>query len=579
MTDALSIIAARITDAIAGAFGEQWAETDPIVRPSQNPKFGDYQANVAMSLGKKLGQNPRAVAEAIVARFETDGLCEKPEVAGPGFINIKLTHAFLAEAAQKLAGDPKLGVEPAETPQSIVVDYSSPNLAKEMHVGHLRSTIIGDAIVRVLEALGHEVVRQNHVGDWGTQFGMLIEHMIDSGAAEGETHIADLNEFYQAAKRRFDADAGFNERSRQRVVSLQGGDEQTLALWDKLVHESVRHADEVYTRLGVLLQDDDLQGESTYNDALPKVIEDLDAKNLLEESDGAKVVFPQGFIGKDDEPMPLIVQKSDGGYLYATTDLAAVRYRSDELDVDRIVYVTDARQKQHIAMMLAVARAAGFVRESVRTDHVTFGMVLGEDNKPFKTRAGGTVKLMDLLGDSARRAAAIVREKTPDLTDAQMAEVAEVVGIGAIKYADLSSDRNKDYVFSWQRMLALEGNTAPYMQYAYARVRSIFRKAGVDGPPAGAAVTVTEPAERALVLQLLQIGPTVRSVADNLEPHHLCGYLYDLAKAFSRFFESCPVIKAPDGATRDSRLLLCDTTARALELVLGLLGIKVLQRM
>ena len=532
-----------------------------------------------MGLGKRVGKNPRELAEQIVGVLDVGDVCEVPEVAGPGFINLKLRDEALAQAGDALAQDERVGVLEAGERQRIVVDYSAPNVAKEMHVGHLRSTIIGDAIVRVLEALGHEVIRQNHVGDWGTQFGMLIEHLIDLGEGEGATHIADLNAFYQEAKKRFDTEEDFNTRARERVVKLQGGDGQTLELWQRLVDESVRHMDEVYAKLGVLLTADDLQGESAYNESLPVVIETLEAKGVLAESQGAKVVFPPGFVGQDDEPKAVIVQKSDGGYLYATTDLAAIRYRVSELGVDRVVYVTDSRQKDHIAEMLAVAEMAGFVGEGVRTDHVTFGMVLGEDKKPFKTREGGTVRLMALLEEAADRAGAIVAEKNPELDAAQRARVAEVVGIGAIKYADLSSDRVKDYLFSWDRMLAMEGNTAPYLLNAYVRIRGIFRKAGLEGVPEGARVVISDEAERALLLKLLQLGGVVKLVSENLEPHHLCTYLYDLSTAFHKFYERCPVLSAEGEGVRESRLLLCDLTARGLKRVLGLLGIDVLERM
>ncbi len=561
------------------ALGAEHAEADPLLRPSGNAKFGDFQANAAMGLGKRLGRPPREVAERIVVELDLEGLCEPAEVAGPGFINLRLTGEALERGAAALVGDAQMGIARAHEPQRVVVDYSSPNVAKEMHVGHLRSTIIGDAIVRVQEAVGHEVIRQNHVGDWGTQFGMLVEHLVDIGATGEGAHIADLNAFYQEAKKRFDADADFNGRARERVVALQGGDAETLGLWQKLVDESLLHMDEVYARLGVLLTEGDVRGESSYNDGLGGVIEALEAKGLLEESEGAKVVFPAGFEGQDGEPMPVIVQKGDGGFLYSTTDLAALRYRVSELDVDRIIYVTDARQKQHFAMMLAAGEMAGFVDERVRTDHVTFGMVLGEDGKPFKTRDGGTVRLMSLLEEAEERAGAIVAEKNPGLSEAEMGRVARVVGIGAIKYADLSGDRVKDYVFSWERMLAMEGNTAPYLLNAYVRIRGIFRKAALEGAPEGAVVSVGHEAERALLLKLMELGSVVERVSESLEPHQLCGYLYDLATAFHRFYEHCPVLVAEDAATRDGRLVLCELTGRGLKLVLGLLGIDVLERM
>lgn len=580
MADLQTQIESRFRDALRAAFGGDHADTDPLVRPSGDPKFGDYQANVAMSLAKTLKQKPRDVAQKIVDALDRVGLFAAVEIAGPGFINLTLAPEALAQQAQAMHGDERLGVERAQPAQRVVVDYSGPNVAKEMHVGHLRSTGIGDAIARVLRFLGHDVIGQNHLGDWGTQFGMLIQHLIESGQAE-QQEIGDLNAFYQAAKQRFDAEPDFAERARQRVVSLQRGDEETLGLWRKLVEVSKRHFDQAYDRLDIDRGQLEYRGESTYNDDLDAVIADLEKAGLVKQSEGALVVYPEGFKGREGEPMPMIVRKRDGGYLYATTDLAAARYRLRTLGADRIVYVTDARQSQHFAMVFQTLRQAGWAADDVRLDHVPFGTVLGKDRRPFKTRSGETVKLADVIDEAEERAYAIVHEKSPDLPEAEKRRIAHVVGVGALKYADLSSERIKDYVFDWDRMLALEGNTAPYLQNAYVRIRSIFRKAEAQGlgPVGVGRIVVDDPAERALVLKLLQLPQVVKGVGETLEPHRLCNYLYDLASAYHGFYERCPVLAAPDEATRDSRLRLSDLTAKTLRTGLGLLGIGVVEQM
>jgi arginyl-tRNA synthetase len=568
-------VAERIRDAIVRAFGPQMADADPLVRPTQDPRFGDFQANVAMGLGKRLGTKPRAVAEALVAALDLAGIAGPPEIAGPGFVNVRFDDAWLAGLAGDAAADrARLGIARVAHPQTVVVDYSGPNVAKDMHVGHLRSTVIGDALARTLDFLGHRVVRQNHVGDWGTQFGLLIEHLLDRQEAGSDTD-ADLTRCYRAATQRDATDPAFSERARARVVKLQAGDPETRDAWARLIALSATQFQTVYARLGVTLTPDDIRGESTYNPLLPTVVHDLRAAGLARDSEGAVCVFLDGFKGKDGEPVPLIVQKSDGGYLYATTDLAALRYRIDRLGARRLVYVTDARQRQHFQMVFAAARAAGWVADDVRLDHVVFGSVLGEDGKPFKTRSGDTVSLADLLDNAETLAADLVLQKNPDLAPAERARVAHAVGIGAIKYADLASDRVKDYVFSWPRMLAMDGNTAPYLQYAYARIRSIFRKAGLETAPT-ATIRLDEPAERALVL--VQLDGVMETVARTLEPHRLCGYLYDVATAFSAFYEACPVLQAPAGL-RESRLVLSGLTADTLEIGLGLLGIETLERM
>lgn len=548
-----------------------------MVMASSRPELGDYQANGVMAAAKQLKTNPRELAAKVLDRLDLSDLAETPEIAGPGFINIRLRGDYLATLANAALSEEKLGVTPEERPRTVVVDYSGPNLAKEMHVGHLRSTIIGDALVRVLDFLGDKVIRQNHVGDWGTQYGMLLAYM--DAAQATHTALADLEEFYKAAKVKFDADPAFADLSRQYLVRLQGGDPRMLAAWEQFKHISLSHCEDVYRRLGVLLTEDDVHGESFYNDRLAGVIADLDVKGLLKESEGAQCVFLDEFKGKDDEPLPVLVRKSDGGYLYATTDLAAMRYRNDVLHADRVLYVTDSRQALHFQQVFAVARAAGFVRENCSLEHVPFGTMMGSDGRPFKTREGGVVKLVDLLDQAEQRAKDLVCQKNPELANdaARLDEVARTVGIGAVKYADLAHNRASDYVFAWDKMLSLEGNTAPYMQYAYARVRSIFRKGEVDADHA-AEITITEPAERLLALKLASFDEAVHAVATDCLPHVLCGYLYDLAGAFMGFYESCPVLKA-DPAVRASRLSLCDLTARVIHTGLGLLGIATLEEM
>ncbi|AUX47481.1 arginyl-tRNA synthetase [Sorangium cellulosum] len=576
MADPVHALARAFQEAITAALGAEHAATDPALRRSAH---ADYQANVAMALGKRLGRPPREVAAAIVKALPVSGICSKVEIAGPGFVNLTLEDAYLTRELADTAGSGRLGIAPAAQPETVIVDYSSPNAAKEMHVGHLRSTIIGDALARALEALGHRVIRQNHLGDWGTPFGMLIEHMLDlgEGAAAEELSVGDLDTFYKQARTKFDGDPAFAERSRQRVVRLQGGDEPTLALWRQLVRESMRYFESVYRRLGVTLTEADFAGESFYNPMLQDVLAELGQKGLTRESDGALCVFPAGFTGKGGDPLPLIVRKQDGGYGYATTDLAAIRYRLSTVGAQRIIYVVGAPQSQHFAMVFAAAREAGWLKPPARAEHVAFGSVLGADKKMFKTRAGDTVKLADLLDEAVERALKVVREKNP--LEAEAAEaVARSVGIGAVKYADLSSDRIKDYVFDWDRMLAFEGNTAPYLMYAHARIRSIFRKGGVE-LQRGAGFTLIEPAERALALELLRFGAVVEDVAATLEPHRLCVYLYELAGSFTTFYERCPVLRADSEALRSSRLALCDLTAEVLAKGLGLLGIDAPERM
>ncbi|HEX2699696.1 MAG TPA: arginine--tRNA ligase [Acidimicrobiales bacterium] len=580
MADPLDDLLPRFGRAIEAAFGPELAGADPVLRRSAQPTFGDYQANGAMALSRTVGRTPRDVAAAIVEHLDVTGVAEPPEIAGPGFVNIRLLPEYLGAKVAEQAGDLRLGVRAAAAPETVVVDYSQPNVAKEMHVGHLRSTIIGDAIVRVLEFLGHRVIRQNHLGDWGTNFGMLIEHLTDLGEdrAAAELSLGDLEAFYQEAKAKFDTDASFAERARSRVVALQSGDPTTLAHWQLLIDLSTRYFSTVYELLGVRLMPDDIAGESFYNPMLADVAADLEDKGLAVVDDGALCVFPPGFAGRDGRPFPLMVRKRDGGFGYDATDLAALRYRVCELGADRIIYVVDARQSQHFALLFKAGEMAGWLGKGRTAEHVAFGAVLGPDGRPFKTRAGGTVKLVALLREAIDRAEAVVAEKNPALDPAARSEVARQVGVGAVKYADLSNDRGKDYVFDLDRMLAMDGNTGPYLQYAHARIRSIFRKGGSEAADA-APVLVTEPAERALGLQALGLEAVVRDTATTLQPHRLTTYLFELASAFTTFYEHCPVLRAPTPELRASRLAMCDLTARVLRQGLDLLGIEAPDRM
>ncbi|HVE94632.1 MAG TPA: arginine--tRNA ligase [Acidimicrobiales bacterium] len=555
--------------AIVDAFGDAHADAPPVLRPSTH---ADYQANGALPLAKIVGQKPREVADAIVANLDLDGIATV-EIAGPGFLNITLDDAYLASAVTALVADSRLGVPTPATLETVVADYSSPTVTKEMHVGHLRTTIIGDALVRTLDFVGHRTVRQNHYGDWGTSFGMLIEHL-DGARTRGEVSLDDLNEFYRAANDRFTTDADFATRARSRVVALQSGDANTLAMWREFVSEAHRHNVAVYDRLGVLLTDEDLRPESAYNDTLEEVAADLEQSGVAVVDQGALCVFIEGY------EAPLIIRKSDGGYTYGTTDLAAVRYRVDALGATRLLYVVDARQSQHLTQVFRAAERAGWLAPPARAEHVVFGSVLDASGRPLKSRSGDSPKLTDLLDEAVERAAAIVAEKNPDLPEAERAAVARAVGIGAIKYSDLSNDRVKDYVFDFARMLAFEGNTGPYLQYAHARIRSLFRRAEVDAVVSlDAAVTISEPAERALALTLFGFGDAVLAVADASAPHKLCTYLFDVAQAFTTFYEACPVLRAESDERRASRLVLCAATAAILERGLSLLGIEAPPRM
>ena len=565
----------RFRRAIESAFG---IDADPILVPSANEKFGDYQANAAMSLAKtlteKTGQktNPRQVAEQINAKLDLADVASEVSIAGPGFINVRLNPTWLAAQLQSIAQDDRLGIEPTKQPQTVVVDYSGPNIAKELHVGHLRSTIIGDAIVRILSFQGQNVIRQNHIGDWGTQFGMLIANLQDKSAG-ASVELKDLEAFYVEAKKRFDAEETFQKRARENVVKLQSGDAGTLDAWRTLVQKTREHYQPIYGRLGVLLTPEDERGESFYNDLLAPIVRDLKASGIAEESEGATVIFIDG-----KERAPLIIEKTGGGYLYGTTDLAAIRFRVGTLRANRVIYLVDARQSQHFAQVFATARKAGWASGDVSLEHAAFGTMLGEDGKPFATKRGGTAKLKDLLDEAEERAGRLVDEKATErgltLAPQERDAIAHSVGIGGIKYSDLSKDRVSDYVFSFDKMLAMDGNTAPYLQYAYARIRSIFRKAaglGISTTPSQIRLESTH--EIALAKHILRFGEILEVVARELKPHHLTSYLYDLATRFSGFYENCPVIQAEE-PTRSSRLALSDLTARTMAKGLELLGIE-----
>lgn len=556
-------------------------QVNPNVITASKPEFGDYQANGVMGIAKKLGRNPRELGTELLARLNAaaNPLVSHYELAGPGFINIHLAGDALRDRANELLVQPRLLVLQTESPRTIVVDYSSPNLAKEMHVGHLRGTIIGDSIARILERQGNRVIRQNHVGDWGTQFGMLITFMRESSAEAGVA-LADLEGFYRAAKQRFDADSEFADRARESVVKLQGGDPEYLEAWQAFISTSLTHCQAVYDKLNVTLSMTDLKAESFYNPQLEGVVTRLENTGLLKDSDGARCVFLDEFVGKDGEPLPVIIQKTDGGYLYATTDLAAVDYRCHELKADRALYVVDARQSLHFQQVFAVAAAAGFSDEAISLEHISYGTMMGSDGKPFKTRSGDVVKLVDLLDEAVTRAFDLVSSKNPDLEEAERRHIAEAVGIAAVKYADLSKNRTSDYLFDWSSMLSFEGNTAPYLMYAYARIRTLLAKQTVDTDgiirfPESVALA---PEEKALLLKSLQLAETIDAVAQDCFPNTLSNYLYELSASFMRFYEACP-IQGTDAATRANRLSLCVLASEALKQGLDLLGIETLERM
>ena len=626
----------------AAAFATAGIADSPVVlQPTKNAEHGDFQINGVMGAAKKAKQNPRELAQKVAEVLADNAVIESAEVAGPGFINLRLRPEFLAQNIQTALNDARFGVAKTDKPQTVVIDYSSPNLAKEMHVGHLRSSIIGDSISRVLEFMGNTVIRQNHVGDWGTQFGMLVAYLVEQQKDNAAFELADLEQFYRAAKVRFDEDPAFADTAREYVVKLQGGDETVLALWKQFVDISLSHAQAVYDTLGLKLRPEDVAGESTYNNDLQPVVDDLAQKGLAVEDDGAKVVFLDEFKNKEGEPAAFIVQKQGGGFLYASTDLACLRYRVGTLHADRLLYVVDHRQALHFEQLFTTSRKAGYLPEDVKAEFIGFGTMMGKDGKPFKTRSGDTVKLVDLLDEAINRAEQVVKEKNPkwqltteledglkkissltnsdnlknklkynlenkkleitlendvvyhlpidkidkivrgaeEYTDTALSDaekIARVVGIGAVKYADLSKNRTSDYVFDWDAMLSFEGNTAPYLQYAYTRVQSVFRKAGEWD--ATAPTVLTEPLEKQLAAELLKFEDVLQSVADTAYPHYLAAYLYQIATLFSRFYEACPILKS-EGATRNSRLQLAKLTGDTLKQGLELLGIDVLDVM
>jgi arginyl-tRNA synthetase len=625
MKAVVDILEERISAAMSAVTGIE--NCAAIVKPATDAKFGDYQANGIMALAKQLKTNPKLLkiyewdnlgvtdalpppklAQKVVSKLDIGDICEPPNVAGPGFINLRLKAEFVAGELLEINKDSVgLGIEKTPKPKTIVVDFSSPNIAKQMHVGHLRSTIIGDCICRILECLGHNVIRQNHIGDWGTQFGKLVErlgrlvqHLYEQAAFAKEDsgntlnitqalesiHISDWEEFYREANEQFDLDDTFKRQARKRVVELHNGsNELTMQLWQHFVDESLLHCEELYKYLGVTLGREDVKGESSYNEKLPTIVKNLKEQDLAVESDDAVCVFPEGFKNKEGEPLPFIIQKSDGAYLYATTDLAALRYRVNELKADAIIYVTDSRQKLHFEMLFAVARMAGWVDDKIELTHVMFGSILGDDGTPLKTRSGENVKLKELLDEAVERAKAVVEEKNPDLPADKKVEIAKAVGIGAVKYADYSNNRTSDYVFSFDKMLAMDGNTAPYMQYAYARIKSIERKAqskdvDIETEIVGVkSLNLSDPAELELAKHLIRYDEAIQSAVADYRPNYLTAYLYELAQKFSAFYTNCPVLGAGPGK-RPTRLLLCDLTARTIKHGLHeLLGIEVVEQM
>jgi arginyl-tRNA synthetase len=583
--DAATYLKAQLSLALQAAFGAEYAEADPMLVPASNPQFGDYQANVAMGLAKKLSQAPRSIAQQIVDKLDVSAVCVPPNIAGPGFINFLLAPDYLAGEIRSIHQDPRLGVAKIAQPKKIVVDFSSPNIAKEMHVGHLRSTIIGDCIAKVLEFRGHEVLRLNHVGDWGTQFGMLICYLQEVYPSALDTadalDIGDLVTFYKQAKIRFDEDEAFQTAARQKVVELQAGEELTIKAWNLLCEQSRREFQVIYDRLGVTLTE---RGESFYNPYLAETVAELDALKLVEVSEGARCVFTEGFTNREGEPLPLIIQKSDGGYNYATTDLAAVRYRIKKDQADRVIYITDAGQGNHFAQFFQVANKANWIPTTAEIVHVPFGLVQGDDGKRLKTRSGDNVKLKELLDEAIDRArqdliqrlATEERSETPEFIE----HASQTTGLGAVKYADLSQNRLSNYIFSFDKMLALQGNTAPYMLYAYVRVQGIGRKGNIDWNTVQTTqVVLTDESEQVLAKHLLQFDTTLAELERDLYPNRLCQYLFELSQKFNQFFDRCPVLTADGAEIKVSRLILCDLTARTLKLGLDLLGIEVLDRM
>jgi len=585
MGDPEVVLAQRVQDALAAAYGDEYRDADPVVRPSS---FADFQSNAALPLAKRLGKAPRDIAGDLLAHLDVADIAPEPSVTGPGFINFTLRDDWIAGQAGGLLKDPRLGTPLPEHPQTVVVEYSSPNIAKEMHVGHLRSTIVGDSIARVLEFAGHNVIRDNHVGDWGTPFGMLIEHLLDVGEASPEAQLlrTDPNTFYQSARVKFDTDPVFADRARERVVKLQAGDEWTMGLWEELNEIARGYLRDTYARLHVTLTDGDIRGESFYNDLLADTTTQLIAKGLAVDSEGALCVFPPGFTGRDGTPLPVIIRKSDGGYNYSTTDLATIRYRVDKLNADRAIYVVGSDQTLHFQMIFAVAKLAGWLRLEAQFAHAQIGMVQGKSGQRLRTREGDNAKLSDLLTEGVQRARALLAERAAEkggggseTDEADLDVIAADVGIGAIKYADLATARDSAYIFDWDRMISFRGNTGPYLQYATARIRSIFRKAGLSPDDAAGPLEITAPPERELALKLLGFGAVVMQVGETAEPHRLSAYLYEVASLFTTFYEQCPVLKADTERRVASRLALSAATLRVLSAGLDLLGVPVPDRM
>jgi len=560
----------QINQVIKAAFYKAGIEHEPMsVSEATKAEFGDFQFNGAMALSKKLGKNPREIATEILNNLDFTGLLAKAEIAGPGFINLWLNPLWIASQCEVASKDSRLGVEKRETPIKVVVDYSGPNMSKQMHVGHLRSTIIGDTLANLLTFLGDEVIRQNHIGDWGTQFGMLIAYLEEMGE-DGSVSLKDLEQFYKDAKGRFDADENFANKAREYVVKIQGGDAHCLQLWQKFIDISLRHCEEVYDKLGVKLTREDVKAESFYNDDLSNVVEDLNSKGKLQESDGAQCVFLEG------DEVPVIVQKGDGGYLYATTDLAALRYRANVLGAKRISYVVDARQAGHFKQVFRVAKEAGFVAQDVKLEHIAFGTMMDKGGKPFKTRDGGTVKLIDLLDEAVVKAKETINDKE-SYSEKEVESLAKIIGIGAVKYADLAINRESNYIFSWDKMLSFEGNTSLYMQYAYARIQSIFRR--FDGEIKGD-IIIGDALEHRLSVMLLRFEDILNRAAIDAAPNQITTYLYELVTLFMRFYEQNPMLKeGVDEETKMSRLQLADLTAKTIKQGLDILGIKVVDKL
>lgn len=602
----MQTVTAILSDAFRAAIKAAFEiDADPLVNVSQNPRFGDYQSNAAMPLAKKIAEktgqktNPRQVAEQILAKLNLGEIAaEAPTIAGPGFINVRLSPAWLAGRLQAMRSHERLGIDRVAAPQRVVVDYSGPNIAKEMHVGHLRSTIIGDAIARLLSFAGHDVIRQNHIGDWGLQMGMVTYAVEQAGVPANQLTLRDLEQLYKQINKASE-DPAIRRQMAERTRILQNTPKDQLTAWHQVRELTLTAAQELYQRLDVTLTRDDVRGESFYSDRYAPMIQELLAEGHAKETEGAIGLFPPGFTNREGEPRPFIIQSRDGSFQYPTFDLAALRYRVQELRATRIIYTHDSRQAEHFAMLFAVGKMLGWDHvdsQPVQLDYAPFGTVLGEDGKPLKTRSGENIKLADLIDEAEQRALALVTEKNPDLPEDQRKNIAHAVGIGAVKYADLSKDRTSDYVFSWDKMLAMDGNTGPYLQYAHARICAIFRKAEEDeavenlalpaayldmpggvtaqpfSHPHDPTIRLETPQETALALHLVRFGETLDTVARDLKPHVLCQYLYDLAVLFSSFYENCPVLKA-EGPLRQSRLDLCDLVARTLALGLDLLGI------